>query len=85
MVKFKKGQRVKVVSHINTDSSYGMNDHMFKMIDTIQTVQYADKSTVQIRGYHWNPDDMEHVVVKDKDPQIFHYDTSLLDIERNET
>jgi aspartate carbamoyltransferase catalytic subunit len=77
---FEKGQKVKVISHINTDREYGMNDHMFKMIDTIQTVKFCDATFVSIDGYYWSLKDIVHVEEKEKDPQIFHFDPSNLEV-----
>jgi len=80
MYKFRTGQQVKIVSHEHTDRAYGMNDSMFKMIDTIQTVKSADRTSVNLDGYYWSLGDVRPIEEKEKEPQIFHFDPSNLEV-----
>lgn len=83
---FKRGDKVKVVSIIHTERAYGTNPTMLNMADGIKTftVKSADLGTVMLNGYYFHPDDIrpEHYNEKEeeRDPQIFHFDTSHLDI-----
>ena len=77
MNKHKKGDLVYVKS-----AKFSCGKEMDKWIGRVVTLEDVRDGgeTLFFKGFYWGQDDVESYEMKEPDPEIFHFDESVLDI-----
>lgn len=82
--KFKKGDKVRIKSTTHTDSTWGVNSLMLKLLGKEVTIESNISDYVQINGYYWNPKDLQLIsglkIAKMINSKSGKFDPALLDI-----
>lgn len=80
--KLKRGMKVRISSDISkTHNAHGSNDEMNDLRGTIQTIDKIPTSSLRyvvIKNHTWAIEDIEEVIAKKIEPQMFHFDPKHL-------
>lgn len=80
MRRFKAGDRVRVIASDISARKHGYSHKMEDMVgNTYSTFTYVGDECVIINGIYMSVDDLINIDDKEKDPQIFLFDESLIE------